>query len=91
MVLACIFGTTIWQLSKGSEKDQKEENNEWRGTSDRKRKPRTKKKIKEAYSITFCKCVVTLILNCKFCACVIWVTGVPQLQAIQMVCLYNCK
>ena len=52
MVLACIFGTTIWQLSKGNEKDQKEENDEQCGTSDRKHK------LKFPDRFTFRKCVV---------------------------------
>ena len=33
----------------------------------------------------------SLILDYQFCACVMWVSGIPQLQVIQMECLYGYK
>ena len=33
----------------------------------------------------------SMIMNCKFCACVMQITGVPQLQVIYMERLYGCK
>ena len=35
--------------------------------------------------------VYSLILNYQFCACVMWVSGVPQLQVIHMERLYGYK
>ena len=35
--------------------------------------------------------VYFLILDYQFCACVIWVSGVPQLQVIHMERLYGYK
>ena len=33
----------------------------------------------------------SFILNCKFCACVMRIRGVPQLQVIYIERLYGCK
>ena len=35
--------------------------------------------------------VYSLILNYQFCACVMWVSGVPQLQVIHKKYLYGYK
>ena len=35
--------------------------------------------------------VYSLILDYQFCACIMWVSGVPQLQVIQMDRLYGYK
>ena len=35
--------------------------------------------------------VYSLILDYQFCACVMWVSGIPQLQVIQMERLYGYK
>ena len=35
--------------------------------------------------------VYSLILDYQFCACVMWISGVPQLQVIRMECLYGYK
>ena len=33
--------------------------------------------------------VYSLILNYQFCACVMWISGIPQLQVIHMEHLYG--
>ena len=35
--------------------------------------------------------VYSLILDYQFCACVMQISGVPQLQVIHMECLYSYK
>ena len=35
--------------------------------------------------------VCSLILDYQFCACVMWVSGIPQLQVIQMEHLYGYR
>ena len=35
--------------------------------------------------------VYFLILDYQFCACVMWISGIPQLQVIHIECLYGYK
>ena len=47
------------------------------------------KNFKGSYGRNESQC--SLILNCKFCACVMQISGVPELQVIHMERLYGYK